>query len=414
MSFLEFTDPGSPDPFSEKSKTDDIKKGDCKDWRDHFPKCYGEYDIKWNHKLVKFPEAIAKAVKDGKLETKLGHEATDINVFQLDTGYSTHPALLDYAGYNLDSDLSKTFVPGEEGDGQDRLDAGFLPDGHATNTAFTFVGVLRENDGILRKEDYKIPLTGTVQTIITKPLNEGLFPYVNFVPVRVARNVFLTGKKAKSMYEAVKHAVDKGADVITMAMAGPKNNTYHEKAAKYAYENGVIFVCAAGQLLSDSKGVMYPAKLPQTIAAAGIQTCLDEDEAILRHIPLLNGREGPEVDISAPAKWIVNAGHTKKNGYFYRLGVGTSQASIHVSAAASLWLHYWRAELDVVEFQQDGNKWRKTEAFRYALKQSKYVPDYWKDYPNWERDNVGILNVEGLLKVSPADYLAYEATQNNE
>jgi hypothetical protein len=46
------------------------------------------------------------------------------------------------------------------------------------------------------------------------------------------------------------------------------------------------------------------------------------------------------------------------------------------------------------------------EAFRFALTKSKYVPDYWKDNPDFEKYHKGILNVEKLLEIPLSDYEA--------
>jgi hypothetical protein len=218
------------DSYSSGSagKPDTKKKDfpDPKDWERHMPRIDGHIDFKWNHKLIKFPEAILKAVKEGKLDPSKGHKATDIIMVQLDTGYTEHPSIKGYPGYDISK--SKTFVHGEKGDGKDPLIPVWPQEkGHSANTAFTVVGLGEKNDGILREEDFtpQRDYDGKERVkspLITKNVGEGLFPYITYVPVRASKNVILSlgpgSHSVRQVYHGVQYAVEIGAHVIAMSM----------------------------------------------------------------------------------------------------------------------------------------------------------------------------------------------------
>ena len=230
-----------------------------KDWDKHIPRLpNGKPDFEWNHKLIRFPEALEYAQKpDPKrnyegLDTSKGRNATKVWVYQLDTGWHKHQKLVDSTCYLTKK--SRNFISTEDGpdDSQDDLAQFGLPapqkPGHGVATAHTVIGAAAENNG----SEAPSLVEGT-KGIFKENLSGGLFPYVNYVPLRAGRRVVLNfnwGNSPKDVYKAVKYAVAQGAHVLTMSMGGEQlfDNTRKTlaKAAKHAYDHGVLFVCAAG------------------------------------------------------------------------------------------------------------------------------------------------------------------------
>jgi len=138
--------------------------------------------------------------------------------------------------------------------------------------------------------------------------------------------------------QGIIYAVDQGANVINMSLAGSKGSQALEDAINYAYQRNVVVVAAAG----NSNGpVQYPAAYNNTIAVGAVQ--FDKTRA-----PYSN--YGPQIDLMAPG------GNTKVDqnndgygdgvlqqtfkasgsGFSYRFFEGTSMASPHVAAVAAL------------------------------------------------------------------------------
>jgi subtilisin family serine protease len=154
--------------------------------------------------------------------------------------------------------------------------------------------------------------------------------------------VKVLGKNGQGSYETIIqgiiYAVDQGANVINMSLAGRQGSQALEDAINYAYQRNVVVVAAAG----NSNGpVQYPAAYNNIIAVGAVQ--FDKTRA-----PYSN--YGPQIDLMAPG------GNTKVDqnndgygdgilqqtyratgsGFSYRFFEGTSMASPHVTAVAAL------------------------------------------------------------------------------
>jgi hypothetical protein len=370
--------------------------GRLKKWQRNMPLQADNVNInfKWNHDLLNFPGAIKKAIEERRLDPDTLQWGDRIRVFQFDTGYSNHSRLAPSEAYDIT--LSAGFIDGENSGGKDNLKRFIQTNGHGTNTGFTVVATADETDGILREGDWK-------GKKFFKAMNGGLFPYCRFIPLRISKSVFFDIVPAqhpvKAMSDAMDHAVANGAHVIAMSMGGEKSNPYYEKAIKKAYENGILFVCASGQITDDvlRTGTLSPASDPRTIGVGGIETERQDDEITTHYIPLKGGAEEEAMDISAPAKWVYCAGISKNGDSFHRLGVGTSQSAAHGAAAAALWRQYWKDELALEPYKS--KKSLIVEAFKWALKESKNIPDYWKHNQKWVDENKGILDAKKMLEV---------------
>jgi hypothetical protein len=320
-----------------------------------------DQDTHWNHKMTFFPEAIEYAKEQGKLNNK----STNIKIIQLDTGFTHHPEI-----QGLNHNLGVSFVEGEDHtQALDLLDDKVLQQpGHGTSTAGVIIG---------RNTNH------------ADDKNLGVFPYVNFVPFRIARSVvhFLNSH----IGAAVKAAVDAGADIITMSMGGAPPRASWRRAANYAYSKGVIFIAAAG---NEVKFVVWPARYKKVIAVAGVNN---------EGLPWEGSCRGTKVQISAPGENVFVPRVLEENKYYYSYGSGTSYATPHVAAAAALWLNHFKEELknEAFELRPD----LKVAAFRWALKHSANIPDLW-DEKTRKKFGAGILNARDLLNFSPLDFLA--------
>lgn len=84
------------------------------------------------------------------------------------------------------------------------------------------------------------------------------------------------------------YAVEHGAKVLNMSLGSPSDSSIIRDAIKYAYDNDVVVVCAAG---NDNGSLRYPAKYPETIAVGAVR--LDKERAWYSNY-------GPELDVVAP------------------------------------------------------------------------------------------------------------------
>ena len=204
---------------------------------------------------------------------------------------------------------------------------------------------------------------------------EDVLSKLKVVPYRIAQSVVLINR-GKNLVDAANQAINCNADVMFMCMGSYPRPMIYE-VAKSAYDMGVIWICAAG---NEVEMVIAPALYPGTIAVAAINPY---------KFPWKGSCYGSSVDISAPGEDVYVPFVNKKFEEIMVYGSGTSYATPHVAAAASLWRAKHYEALKKYPFP-----WQIVEAFRFCLKQSAEVPN------NWDASNygTGILNIPSLLK----------------
>jgi serine protease len=125
--------------------------------------------------------------------------------------------------------------------------------------------------------------------------------------------------------KAFVYAVDHGAKIINASLGSQVPSDLGQAAVRYAHQNDVVMVCAAGN--DGSYGIDYPAAYPETIAVGAVTK---------DYIRASYSNYGPELDVVAPggdeAGMILS---TWINGT-YDYAAGTSMATPHVTGIVAL------------------------------------------------------------------------------
>ena len=123
---------------------------------------------------------------------------------------------------------------------------------------------------------------------------------------------------------AIQWATDQGADLINMSLGGGGYQHTMKDAVSYAFDNGALSICAAGN--DGSRNVSYPAAYEECVAVSAIDS--NEDLAYFSNY-------GPEIDVAAPGVDVLSSS-TRYGGY-ERLS-GTSMACPATTGVAALGL----------------------------------------------------------------------------
>lgn len=125
--------------------------------------------------------------------------------------------------------------------------------------------------------------------------------------------------------KAFVYAVDHGAKIINFSGGSLASSTVVEQAVKYAYDNDVVVVCAAGN--DGAYGINYPAAYNETIAVGAVNSSGQRT---------WYSNYGPELDIVAP-------GGDESGGILstylnnaYEAMIGTSMATPHITGVIAL------------------------------------------------------------------------------
>jgi len=141
------------------------------------------------------------------------------------------------------------------------------------------------------------------------------------------------------------HATEAGADIISLSIGGYGESQILYEAIRYAYENGVLLVAAAGNDNTNIK--LYPAGYDEVIAVTA--TDQYDNKAYFSNYGEWVELAAPGVDIysTMPSYYVTMNGW----GYsmYYEYMSGTSMAAPHVAGlAALLWSYYQEKSRDWV------------------------------------------------------------------
>lgn len=151
--------------------------------------------------------------------------------------------------------------------------------------------------------------------------------------IGVAPDVELYGVKVLSdsgsgsysgIAQGIEWAIDNGMDVINMSLGGSSGSSVLQTAVQQAYNSGIVVVASAGNSYAGEDTVGYPAKYPEAIAVAAVDS--NNQRAAF-------SSTGPAVEISAPGVSVLST--VPGNGYSSSYS-GTSMAAPHVAGVAAL------------------------------------------------------------------------------
>lgn len=143
------------------------------------------------------------------------------------------------------------------------------------------------------------------------------------------------------LFNAIIHAVDQGADIISMSWGSYSPSSLIYEAIKYASDAGVLLVAAAGNDATDLK--MYPAGYDEVIAVAAI----DQYDDPTRWSYERGSNLGDWIELAAPGNEI----YSTLISNTYGSKSGTSMAAPHVSGVAALvWSRYPHLNKDSVRY----------------------------------------------------------------
>lgn len=135
-------------------------------------------------------------------------------------------------------------------------------------------------------------------------------------------------------------AVDQGAKVINMSLAGAYGSSSLLDALNYAVAHNVLVVASAGNDNTDQ--LLYPASYDQVLAV-GATTSTGVRWSLSNY--------GPNVDVMAPGSSIYSSVWSASAGSTYGFMSGTSMAAPHVAGVAAL-LFSLNPNLSVAEVKQ--------------------------------------------------------------
>ena len=160
------------------------------------------------------------------------------------------------------------------------------------------------------------------------------------------------------------------------------------KAVDHAYEEGVILVAAAGQIIDRCT---YPGRFWRAIGVGGV----DPDSKAYFKYAVSSAKQS--VDIWAPSDEVLRANSILRDGKVVEehplsVGDGTSYGTVHVAAAAAMWLVFHDEALDTAYPEP----WQRVEAFRTLIAKTSLSlkGTYWPT----KSPKKGIVNIEALLK----------------
>ena len=257
----------------------------------------------------------------------------------LDTGYRK----IDAFGFAPDgsspivlTDLGGDFLKPRRGTAEDPLiDPGFMPPGHGTRSGSA---ISADGGGFT-----------------------GIAPGLPLVPMRVTTSSLVTEEVARAIGKALTRIAKDDPPQIRAAVANISLgfpivcDQAMGRGVDKAYMAGIIVVAATGQEIDR---VTYPGKHRRTIGVAGIKRLRSG-----KFRPYYTYNRYARVDVWAPADPIRRA-NVVAEPPSRQLGDGTTYATVHVTAAACMWLRKHGSAIT----NAYGRTWKRVEAFRRLLK----------------------------------------------
>ncbi|WP_350279197.1 type VII secretion-associated serine protease mycosin [Kribbella sp. HUAS MG21] len=164
---------------------------------------------------------------------------------------------------------------------------------------------------------------------------QGIAPGARILPVRISERETDNDGRTELidpvlLAKGIRYAVDAGARVINLSVAGDRDDKPVRQAIAYAVQKDVVVVAAVGnrQSLDDGPLPSYPASYPGVIGVGAIDNAGARSSA---------SQIGPYVDLVAPGTGVLTS--TRVAGHAYE--DGTSFAAPFVSGTAALVRAAW-------------------------------------------------------------------------
>lgn len=325
----------------------------------------------WNHKQVFAGAALKQLPQEADGRVKWGPK---VRVAHLDTGYSEHPAFGPWTddGRNdvILTELGRDFVTPSRGTAKDPLRQTSVQEpGHGTRSGSALSALAA---------GYK-----------------GVAPGLPLVPCRVTDMSLVTKKVSKTIGRAIDYVIaDKVAPIISISLGFPfLSDSGMGRAIDKAYEAGIIVVGAGGQQVDR---VTYPGKHRRTIGIAGIKRLDRTTPPKFRNYNPYDSYA--RIDAWAPGDPIHRA-NVVEEAPNKQFGDGTTYSTVHVAAAAGMWLLHHGEEIDARYMKKPKERWKRVEAFRrLLLTAGRLLPI------KSPHDNVALgLQIDKLLRASLPD-----------
>ena len=272
----------------------------------------------WGTNMVNAPEAWAR-----------GFKGQGINVAVVDTGIDIkHPELRDSIWKN----------PGEiPDDGIDNDGNGYVDDVHGWN-----FGMGQNNNNVtpgLRNPGHGTHVAGIIAANYTgfTDLVAGVAPDVNIMSLRMGDVRGNTFENPGYLHEAIRYAVDNGADVINMSLSWTDSQELRDALA-YAASKNVITVMAAGNFTIWQPFVPNPV-IPASYATEyGISVGALNSSYQRASYSHGAGFDSRMLHVMAPGGDVEDMIFSTIPGNNYGLMSGTSMAAPHVAGVVALML----------------------------------------------------------------------------
>ncbi|MEM7772796.1 MAG: DUF5942 domain-containing protein, partial [Cyanobacteria bacterium P01_A01_bin.37] len=243
-----------------------------------------DYPKQWNLRSINIESAWAETAGEG------------ITVAVIDTGISPVPDLNETTileGYD--------FVNNQREAQDDH--------GHGTHVAGTIAQSTNNNLGVA-----------------------GIAYRANLMPLKVLASS--GGGTVADISEAIRYAVDNGADIINMSLGGGGDSALMKEAIAHAHDKGVVVVAAAGN--AGTNAASYPARYPSVIAVSALNSAGTKAPYSNYGAGVTIAAPGGDTADGADGGILQNTIDPDTQESVYKAFQGTSMAAPHVAGVAAL------------------------------------------------------------------------------
>ena len=306
-----------------------------------------ENEPRWSLNYANVPAAWQSLKNAGRPDKR---EAQGVLVAHIDTGYTTHPEMVDEAHPPVLTNRGYNYLNNSDDAKDPRTSTGTLKHpGHGTAAG----SVIVSPDGCQLPGKTKCA-TGSGRG-------------AQLIPIRLNDSVvnFSQAKLSHALFDIAEGRRGPGIQAISLAMGGPPSLSLW-KATRAVEKKGILLFAAAGNYVQT---VVWPARFDAAIAVSAINPACR---------PWRHASHGSAVDISAPGQGVWRAtfqGEQADVG----MGAGTTFATGTMAGVGALWLAHHRDSPQLAQLRADGEL---TATFRRLAQQTSWRPDVASDAPS--------------------------------